>query len=281
MSIISISKTSYSRGGEVAKMVAEKLNYSCVSRDILVETSKDFNIPEVKLARAMHDAPTVLERFTHGKERYISYFQSTFLNHVVNDKLVYHGLAGHFFLQDISHALKVRIISNIESRIQEEMKHEDCSDEVALYNLRKNDEERRRWSMQIYGKDTWDSSLYDIVLHLDNLTVTDAVDIIVATAQKEQFQPTPVSMKKLRNRALLANIYTQLVDHSPHATVKMTEDSTVIIGNLDGSLKNDSAVRGKIAMKLKEKFEINDVVFEKPVKPEQEYVNTFYNLDLS
>ena len=46
MSIITISRGSYSRGVEIAEIVAEKIGYQCLDRDILIEASKDFNIPK-------------------------------------------------------------------------------------------------------------------------------------------------------------------------------------------------------------------------------------------
>ena len=50
------------------------------------------------------------------------------LQHVLKDNVVYHGLAGHYFLQDIPHVLKVRIIADIEDRVEEEeMKRENIS----------------------------------------------------------------------------------------------------------------------------------------------------------
>jgi hypothetical protein len=45
MAIITISRGSYSRGKEVAEALADKLGYGCVSRDILLEASKEFHIP--------------------------------------------------------------------------------------------------------------------------------------------------------------------------------------------------------------------------------------------
>ncbi|MBP9598542.1 MAG: cytidylate kinase family protein, partial [Desulfobacter sp.] len=73
MSVITISRGSYSRGKEVAEKVASELGYECISRDILLEASEEFNIPEIRLIRALHDAPSVLERYTHGRDRYVSY----------------------------------------------------------------------------------------------------------------------------------------------------------------------------------------------------------------
>ena len=63
MAIITISRDSYSKGKEVAEAVADELGYRCISREILIEASKQFNIPEMKLARALHDAPAILDRF--------------------------------------------------------------------------------------------------------------------------------------------------------------------------------------------------------------------------
>ena len=97
MSIVTISRGSYSKGKEVAEKVAQRLGYECIAREVLLETSEHFNIPEIKLVRALHDAPSVLERFTYGKERYLTFLESVFLEHVQKDNVVYHGLARTLF----------------------------------------------------------------------------------------------------------------------------------------------------------------------------------------
>ena len=63
MSIVIISRGSYSRGKEVAEKVAQELGYECISRDVLIEASEDFHVPEIKLLRAIRDAPSLLDRF--------------------------------------------------------------------------------------------------------------------------------------------------------------------------------------------------------------------------
>jgi len=201
MPIITISRGSYSRGKEVAEKLAQKLGYKCISRDILLEASEQFNIPEIKLIRAIHDAPSILERFTHGKERYVAYLRSTLLKAVQNDKVVYHGLAGHYFLQEIPHVIKVRIMADLEDRVQEEMRREKISAEKARYILKNDDDERRRWGIQLYGVDTWDPLLYDMVLYVKSLTVDDAVDLIYKAAQMPHFQATPESQRLLDEMA--------------------------------------------------------------------------------
>jgi len=279
VAIITISRGSYSRGKEVAEALAQRLGYECISRDILLKTCEEFSIPEIRLVKALHDAPSILERFGHGKERYISYFRAAFLNHMVNDNVVYHGLAGHFFLQNISHVLKVRIIASMDARVKEEMKRENCSAEEARYMLKKDDTERQKWSLALYGKDTLNCSLYDMVLHIDTMTVEDVVDVLCDMVKKGRYDATPESSKLLQTQALLANIHAKIVNMAPKATVEINE-GVVTLGNLDGSLKNDSEMRQKTAKRLIETYDLKDVVFAKPVKAKKDHINTFYNLDV-
>jgi cytidylate kinase len=228
MTIITVSRGSYSRGKEVSEKVAQELGYECISRDILIDASDQFHIPEIKLVRAIHDAPSVLNRFIHGKEKYIAYIRAALLKHVKKDNVVYHGLAGHFFLQGISHVLKVRVIADLEDRVKEEMEREGISAEEARYTLLKDDEERRKWGLQLYGKDTKDSSLYDLVVHIKTKTVDDAVSLVVHAARLPCYQTTPESRKFLNDLALAAEVKAALVDQFPGSEA-FAEDGVVSV----------------------------------------------------
>ncbi len=277
--IITISRGSYSRGKEIAEVLAKELHYECLSRDILVEASNQFNIPEIKLVKALHDSPSVLERFSHGQEKYVSYFKSSFLSHIALGNIVYHGLAGHFFLQNISHVLKVRINAKMSNRVKEEMKREKCMKEAALYNLKKDDEERRKWSLQLYGQDTWDSRLYDMVFCFDSLTVTDIVEILIKTIKKKQFQETQESIAELQKRVLLANIHARIIPLSPSANVKLLDNYRLEITNIDGRLKNDKGIRQDLISMMQEEFNVQEVIYKEQVQPYKGHINPFYNID--
>jgi cytidylate kinase len=219
MSIITISRGSFSRGKEIAEKVAAKLSYTCIGRDALLDASELFNIKEIKLIKAIHDAPSILERFTYGKERYISYIQAALLNKAQKDNIVYHGLAGHFFLKGIPHVLKVRIIADFEDRVANEMERERISREEAYRLLKKDDEERVKWSYSLYGIDTRDSSLYDLVIHIKTITPEDAVDIICDTVRLKHFQTTPQSQEAMNDLVIAASVKAALVNLAPDAKV--------------------------------------------------------------
>ena len=278
MAIISISRGSYSRGKEVAEALADRLGYECVSRDILLETCEEFAIPEIRLVKALHDAPSVLDRFSNGRERYMSYFHAAFLNHMVRDNIVYHGLSGHFFLQGIGHAVKVRILGKMEDRIKEEMKRENSSAEEARYLLKKDDDERRKWGLSLYGKDTSNSNLYDLVLRIDTMTIDDVVGILEKITKDGRFDATPESTANLKHQALIANIHANIVSIAPRASVNI-KDGIVTLSNLDGALKNDADFRKKTKDRLVDRFDIKDIIFAKQVKAKTDHINPFYNLD--
>ncbi len=212
MAIITISRGSYSKGKEVAKRVADKLGYRCIAREVLLDASRDFNVPEIRLVRAIHDAPSILDRFTHGKEKYIASFRAAMLKQFVQDNVVYHGLAGHFFVKGISHALKVRIIADMEDRVRTEMERMRLPREEALRILKSDDEERRKWSQDLYGIDTTDPSLYDLVIHIRKISVDDAADMICQVAGLDRFRTSEESQRGVEDMALAAEVKAALLD---------------------------------------------------------------------
>ena len=201
MSIITISKGSYTHGGKLAERVADKLGFDCISRDILLDISKDFNIPELKLIRAIKDTPSFLDRYTFGREKYIAYIRKAILDYLVKDNIVYHGFAGHFFVKDIPHVLKVRIIADIDERIMYMMKRENVSEAEALRIVEKVDNERQAWSIKLYGIDTWDCRLYDLTINIGKISSDDAVDMICQTVKLKAFQTTAKSQLQIEKIA--------------------------------------------------------------------------------
>ena len=260
MAVITISRGSYSRGKEIAEKVAAKLGYQCISRDLILEVSKDYNIPGLKLAHAIHDAPGILKRLNRKDKKYIAFIKSALLDHLKEDNIVYHGLAGHFFVKDVPHALKVRILSDIEDRVRLEMERKGIDADKARRILEKDDRERQRWSQYLYGIDTTHPILYDLVVHMKQITVDDAVDVVCECVAKEQFKTTPASQRLIENLALSAAIQKALIDVEP--------DIKVCVDNHKAFIETEAAigVEGKLVKEIREVVEtfegISDVKIE-------------------
>jgi len=230
MSIITISRGSYSHSEEVAEKLAQKLGYECISREVLLKASEQFNIQEIKLTQVLQRAPSIFDQITFAKEKYVAYIRAALLKQAQKDNLVYHGLAAsHFLLQSIPHVLKVNIIADLEDRVAEQVRRENLSAEKARKNLRKEDKELRKWSLRLYGLDFWDPILYDLVIRIKPMTVDDAVEVISSVVKLPCYQTTPESQQILNNSVLAAQVKAALVEEYPDATVIAKEGKVLVV----------------------------------------------------
>ncbi len=222
MPIITISRGSYYHGKSIAEKLAIRLGYHCISRDQILDDLKEFHLPEIKLVRGLNDSFSVLDRFPHGKMRFTTAIRSALLQHFLTGNIVYHGLFGHHFVSNISHVLKVRIITDTQSRVADEMQRENIPEETAQYILKKDDEERRKWGMFLYGVDIVDPENYNMVIRVGHLTEDEVVDLIAKAASLPSFQETAESRKILADSALAALVSKALFDF-PNASVSVRD----------------------------------------------------------
>ncbi|MFC1953501.1 AAA family ATPase [Chloroflexota bacterium] len=260
MAIITISRGSYSRGKEIAEKVAEKLGYECIDRETIIETSEQYNIPEIKLVRAIHDAPSILERFGHSKDKYIPHFTAAFLRHLKKDNIVYHGLAGHFLIEGIPHVLKIRILSDMEDRIILEMKRNNISRGEARRTLRSDDEQRRKWSKYLFGINNADPSLYDLVLHIKKLTVEDAEDLICNTIKLPHFQTTTESQKALEDLLLVCEVKIALLDEKKD--IKVTADNGTVLLKVKAHISQEELLVKDLSKKIQNVPDVKKVLVD-------------------
>lgn len=218
MPIITISRGSYNHGKSIAEKLAAKLGYACLSRDNIVENLDEFHLPEIKLVRCLTDTFSVLDRFPHGKQRFIAAIRAALLDEFAKGNIVYHGLVGHHFVRNIRHVLKIRIIADTERRIADEMLREGIDEEKAQYILKTDDDERRKWAMFLYGIDIVSAENYNMVLRVGHLSEDEVVGIIANAVQLPAFQETEESRRQLLDDALAARINRKLFDY-PHASV--------------------------------------------------------------
>jgi hypothetical protein len=105
--------------------------------------------------------------------------------------------------------------------------------------------------MYLYGIDTKDPALYDIVLYIDNLWVDDAVEILADIAKRPCFQTTEVSKMIIDDYHVAAQAQETLFDRFPSALVKCKNG--VVFITIETTLSQEKEVIDKIIYMLKEK----------------------------
>lgn len=251
MSIITISRRTYSRGKEIAEKVARLLEYECAGRKVLQAASRDYGVPEEKLYKATHEAPSFLGMTPVARKKYIAYVKAAFAAYMLKDNVVYHGPAGEILIQGVSHLLRVRINADLDDRIALRMERDGIPEKDARKKILSDDEKHVKLMKWVYGRDDTDASLYDLVINVSQIDVDKAVEIIASTVNHNKFQPMTYSIKMMKNIELSCRVTANLIDIDPDIRVRSEEGKVHIHTKASGrAMKKNASIIKERAMKL-------------------------------
>ena len=215
MSVITISRGSFSGGRTLAECLAAKLGYRCIGRETIVERAAASGVSHEELLAALLNPPGFLERFMHKRYQYLTLFQAALAEEVRNGNVVYHGNAGHLMLKGASPVLRIRIIAPLEMRLAMVQERLKFSRHDALDYIRKMDEGRRKWTQFLYGVNWEDPALYDLVLNLEHMDIEEACEIINAlTRTRRCFQLSAECQAELDDLAVASRVRADLAMNS-------------------------------------------------------------------
>lgn len=228
MPIIIISSDSYKTGREIGKKTAEATGYDYVDREILDRVAEKSNIKKDKLIKALEEAPSFWGLSAKLRNKYLTYIQEATLGQLIEDNVVCHGLAAHLYVLGVSHALKVRVLSDPEKLAGQLSSEAGGSVEKIKKLLKRREEERKRWSLETFDLDETDPSNYDMVISLKQIGPDEAVKNIAGMTAYRKFQPMTYSIKCLRDKELASRVRVALMDQFPDVRVR-ADDSTIVV----------------------------------------------------
>ena len=210
MPIITIYQGASGEGQELAETVAEALGYRCVGREVLVEASRRYRIPEAKLNEIVEKGPHWWERLLQDLRPYRIALQATLCELAHDGKVVYHGHLGHELLSGIGHVLKVLLIAPIEFRIEQVRARQNLTDVAVRHYIEEVDKARSRRLMAMFGTDWRDPNRFDLILNMSKMSREGAKRVIVEAAKLEEYQPTPASNQAFNDLALGSRVHSTL-----------------------------------------------------------------------
>lgn len=210
MAIITISGAAFSGGRSLAECIATRLGYQCMGMEALAGASKEYNVAEEKLSRALMGEYGALEHLYSDRTRYLACIRAILVREGRDEKLVYHGHAGHLLFDGVPNTIKVKIIASMEFRIRA-LTHHHVSKRDAIQYIRRLDKEREKWTRLLYHVDWNDPSLYDIVIHIDNhKDISRACNDLFQMATMNNYETTAWSHKIINDLALSHHIKAML-----------------------------------------------------------------------
>ena len=210
MSIITISRGTMSGGKQLAETLAEQLGYRCVSREIIIKAADDYGVPEGKLFATIQKSPSIFQKLTFERDRYLAYIQASLCEYAREDNLVYHGNAGHFLLEGVAHVLRIRLVADMPYRIRAAMKQFNYSEKEAAKYIERVDKGRVKWTNFLYGRDWTSSELYDLVFNIERTGLDFVCEMVRHAVGQPQFQVTPQSAKAMNDLLLASRVRATL-----------------------------------------------------------------------
>ncbi len=236
MAIITISRGTSTGGKELAQAVAERLGYKLVAEEVLVKAAKQYGMAIEKVQHAIEDKPGFFESMSLERVHALAFVGAALCKEINDEKVVYHGYAGHLFLRGVPHVLRIRVIASMEYRIKKAMEQHDFGWEQAADFIKKADEARVKWSQFLFHVDTRDPSLYDLIIDVDRINIAGACDIVCTAAGLERFQKTPESQGKLDDFILSTEIRAAIAQGAhiadDHIEIKTRNDVVEISGSV-------------------------------------------------
>lgn len=207
MAIVAVIGSSFCHQEKVCTAVAKNLDYAYLSdAAILQDASARFEVPVAKLQRAMYQSPSVFNKFTHEKERFISYLRATLGEAVTRDNLVMDGFTTLLLPKSLTHILKVCLVATHPFRAQVAAAEGDAKKKEIEKALKRNDQEFMQWSQYLFQLGPDDKSLYDLIVPMHSTSVDDAVALIEENVVKPALKTTPAALRAVNDFQLAGKV---------------------------------------------------------------------------
>jgi len=238
MSIVTISQSLGSLGDEIGRELARALGYEFANREIILKAAERFGEVAAEFEHVTEEKPTLWERFTDTKRRYLTYVEVIIFEMAARDNVVLAGRGAAVLLRNVRHALRVRITAPERLRASRVEHQQGLTSDAAVNAVRDSDHDRAARVKFLYHVDWDDPRLYDLVLNTERLNVTESVRLIQSALGAERLQPTPESRADLKDvslaaharAALLANPLTRLL----HLAVSCKDGHLSVSGMVEG-----------------------------------------------
>jgi cytidylate kinase len=184
MTVITLSRQLGSLGFETAKLLAPRLGYRLVWRDLINQAARLAGAPEVALA--MIDELNLLG-LKPSPDDILAYLQAVkvvMLELADAGNAIIVGRAGQILLAGRPNTLHVRMIAPVALRVERLSGRLGISTEAARAQIDASDRYHQQYFKRFY-KIPWDGpGLYDLILNTEKMNPEDAADIICAAVGK-------------------------------------------------------------------------------------------------
>jgi cytidylate kinase len=249
MAIITISRQMGSGGIPIAHKVAEKLGYTLVDGDAILEVADQYGLTRESIEQADEKPPHFVETLDIKHEIALHMIELIILEYALKGNVIIYGRGGQDLLEGVHSVMRVRIIAPFEERVERWAEREWLDPDRARMLVRKNDQQRAGFIKYYFDRD-WDDPLgYDLVINTQRLSEDGAVRMICDGVKDRHLLESKAECKilladlVLRKRIEIAICTPGDIEHD---LLEISVDGTVV--TLGGQLYSEAERQRVIAI---------------------------------
>jgi len=196
MAVVTISKEFGTEGEKVASLVAEKLGYEYIGKNLVADIAKELHISESEAVTFHKTSQSRILRFVdrytcsivqkvvdreHGcldDKNYYEVTKKLVENVYEAGNVIILGWGSQCLLKGKPDTLHVRLIKDNELKINAIMQFENLSHKAAKDFIDREEGDLKAYIKQYFNEDWKAAHLYDIIIDMGKISVEKAVDMI-------------------------------------------------------------------------------------------------------
>ena len=212
MSRITISRQVGSLGTEIARGVAEKLNYEYVDKEKIGKILADFGFRGPEVEEFDEKKPPFWGSLSIQRTRFLHSIQAFIYDVAREGQVVIVGRGGQVLLKNLPGTLHVRIIAPFDLRVKRLVESERVDEKHAVRMLRQSDHDSAGYIHSFFNADWNDASLYDLLINTEKLSPATGVQLIIDSVHSGEIQEgVEEGKERLAELALVQKAEAKLV----------------------------------------------------------------------
>jgi cytidylate kinase len=215
MTVITISRTLYSGGEQIAEEVAQRLGYPCLRRkELILGAAEYFHFEEAKLIEAMAEPPRLWQQDRDKRDAHFNLIRATFLRRCQEQKgLVYHGFSGQELIRNVPHVLRVLVLAEESYRLEMATGQSGKNPDQVLADIKASDRKFSKWTRLMYGFEWNNPTLYDLCFNIGRVSIDSAVNSLLNIIASGDFEPTEASIQRFNDELLASTVWSAITQN--------------------------------------------------------------------
>ncbi len=183
--VITISRQMGSGGRMIAEIVAQKLGWRLVGKELISEAARKSGADESKIERVFEQRLSLQDRITFRErsEKYIDSIRHVIADVVEEGNVVILGRGAHVIMQGDSRIFRVHLVADLEVRIARIAEQYNLKGKAGQQEARRmvinSDYARTAYHNYLFEADWNDPLLQDLVINTTALKIEQAADTVL------------------------------------------------------------------------------------------------------